>query len=78
MMEIFSAMVFMALADSVTALPDSSTSLAPLSAICSIWREFAAFCLMEAFICSKLAVVSSTDAACSLVPREKTCAEAET
>jgi hypothetical protein len=44
----------------------------------SICLEFSAFCAIDAFICSRLDVVSSTDAACSLVPRDKVWAEAET
>ena len=75
-MEIFSAMVFMALTDSLTDLLLSAMSLDPFKAICSICREFSAFCVIEAFISSRLAVVSSTAAACSLVDCVRFCAEA--
>ncbi|NIL96720.1 MAG: hypothetical protein GTO62_06165 [Planctomycetales bacterium] len=51
-----------------TALPLSSASFDPRSAISSIWRLFSEFWVTEAFISSRLAVVCSTDAACSLVP----------
>ena len=41
---------------------------APSLAICSVLRLFSAFWEMEALICSRLAVLSFTAAACSLVP----------
>ena len=56
----------------------SSASFAPWSAICSIWRLFSAFWVIDALICSSEDVVSSTEAACSLVPCDTTCAEADT
>jgi hypothetical protein len=37
-----------------------------------------AFCVIDADICSRLDVVSSTDAACSLVPCDSVCDVAET
>ncbi len=77
-MEIFSAMIFIASTDSLTALPLCSTSSAPWRAIRSICRLFSAFCVIEACICSRLALVSSTEAACSLVPCDNDCAEDET
>ncbi len=47
-------------------------------AICSIWRLFSAFCVIDALICSSDDVVSCTEAACSLVPCESVWAEADT
>ncbi len=78
MIETFSAISFMAETVCRTVRPLSSASLAPLTAICSVWRLFSAFCEMEALICSRLEVVSSTEAACSLVPCESVCEVAET
>ena len=78
MTEIFSTMEVIAEDDSATARPLSSASLAPLTAICSLLRLFSAFWVMDALICSRLAVVSCTEAACSLVPWESVCEEAET
>src|SRR6478735_9099076 len=73
MIEIFSAMSFIAETVSPTDLPLSAASEEPFSAICSIDRLFSAFLVIEALICSRLDVVSSTDAACSLVPCERDC-----
>jgi len=55
----------------LTALPLSSAARAPLVAACSTCRLLSAFWLMDAFICSRLELISSTDAACSLVPCER-------
>src|SRR5581483_4242068 len=48
------------------------------AAMRSICRLFSAFWVIEAFICSRLALVSSTEAACSLVPWESDWADEET
>ena len=50
MIEIRSAIAFMAVTVSTTALPLSSASRAPFSAICSVRRLLSAFWLMEALI----------------------------
>ena len=63
---------------SATAWPPSAASRAPCTAICSVCLLLAALWVMDALICSRLAVVSCTDAACSLVPCERVCDEAET
>ena len=47
-------------------IPDALQGHGPRS-----WRAFSAFCVIDALISSKPAVVSSTDAACSLVPCER-------
>src|SRR5574341_128388 len=78
MMEIFSSIFFIADTDSVTALPLSSISLAPLRAICAMTRLLSEFCVIEAFICSRLEVVSSTEAACSEVLSDNKLAAADT
>ena len=78
MIDTFSAMFLMASTVSLTVRPLSSASLAPFTASCSVWRLFSAFWVMEADICSRLEVVSSTEAACSLVPWERVCEVAET
>ena len=78
MMVIFSAIARIASIDSLTAPAVLSAFSAPWTAICSIWRLFEAFWVIEAVICSRLAVVSSTEAPCSLVPRATTWADDET
>jgi hypothetical protein len=78
MIEIFSAMALMAPMVSATARPPSAASRAPLTAICSVCFPFSALRLMEALICSRLDVVSCTEAACSLVPCERLCDDADT
>ncbi len=60
---------------SITVLPLASASPAPFTAICSICRLLSAFCDMEALICSRLDVVSWTEAACALVPWDNVCDE---
>ena len=79
MIETFSAMLLMA----STVLLDRAAALLRVLgrrsiASCSVWRLFSAFWRMEADICSRLDVVSSTEAACSLVPWERACEVAET
>ena len=78
MISIRSVMDFIASTVCFTALPLSSASRAPLLATCSIWRLFSEFCVIEALISSRLLVVSSTEAACSLVPCESDCEEEAT
>src|SRR6266516_7172694 len=78
MIEIFSAIAFMAPTVSTPALPLSSPSRAAFTADCSSWRLLSAFFEIDAVICSRLEVVSSTEAACSLVPCERLCDVDET
>ncbi len=73
MIEIFSAIARMAVTVSITAAPLSWPSLAPFTAVCSSARLLSAFLAIEALICSRLDVVSSTAAACSLVPCDSVC-----
>ena len=61
---------------SFTARPLSSASRVPLTAISRVCRLLRAFWSMMAFICSRLAVISWTEVACSLVPCDRPC-EAE-
>ena len=78
MIETFSAMLRIATTVSFT-VPAALLGLGrALDAICSVWRLFSAFWVIEADICSRLEVVSSTEAACSLVPCERVCEVAET
>ena len=67
MMLILVAMVFMAIKVSFTACPPSLASRFALAAMPSVTLAFSVFCAMEADICSTLALVSSTDAACSVL-----------
>src|SRR5258707_15052944 len=78
MIEIFWAIDFIASTVSFTALPLSSASREPFMAIDSVWRLLSAFCEIEAFICSRLAVVSCTAAACWLLPDDTDCAVDDT
>src|SRR5436190_275958 len=48
------------------------------AAVSCVCRSLAAFCVMDADICSRLAVVSSTEAACSLVPWDRLAAVDDT
>ncbi|KFB66326.1 MAG: hypothetical protein CAPSK01_004374 [Candidatus Accumulibacter vicinus] len=66
MMPILSAMLFIASTVLPTASPPSLASWAALTAMPSVTLAFSVFWTIEALICSMLAVVSSTDAACSL------------
>ena len=70
MIETLSAIDFIAATVSRTAAPVSSASFAPFTAIDSVCLLFCAFWAMEAFICSRLLVVSWTAAACWLLPAE--------
>src|SRR5258705_13784167 len=78
MMVTFSAMLLMATTVCLTVRPLSSASFEPLTASCSVWRLFSAFWRMEADICSRLDVVSSTEAAYPLVPCDSVCGVADT
>ena len=78
MIEIFSAIDFIASTVSRTALPLSSASRDPFFAIDSVCLLLSAFCAIDAFICSRLAVVSCTAAACWLLPDDTDCAVDET
>ena len=72
MIEIFSAIDFIAADRLLDRLGRSRPRpWPPLEAICSVWRLFSAFCVIEALICSSDDVVSSTEAACSQVPWER-------
>ena len=73
-----SAILCIALTVSCTALPPSSASRAPLTAIRRVSLLFAAFWLMMAFICSRFAVISWTEVACSVVPCDSACDADET
>ena len=66
--EIFSAIVRMAVTALSTALPLSSASVADWRAIFSVWAALSAFCLMLAAISSIEAEACSAAAACSVAP----------
>ena len=74
----FAAMASIASFVSPTARPLSSASRAPRMAMSRISWLFAAFWVIEAVICSRLAVACSTDALWLLVPRERLCAVDDT
>ncbi|KFB69828.1 MAG: hypothetical protein CAPSK01_000541 [Candidatus Accumulibacter vicinus] len=78
MMPILSAMVFIASTVRPTASPPSTAWRAAVEAMPSVTLAFSVFCTIEALICSMLAVVSSTDAACSLDDCDKDWAVADT
>ncbi len=75
--EICSAITRMASTVSRTAVALPSASRAPRTAVCSVSRLLAALRVIDALICSRLDVVSSTAAACSLVPCDSACDVAE-
>jgi len=77
-MLIFSAIASIASLVSPTARPLSSASRAPWMAMSRISWLLAAFWVMEAVICSRLAVACSTEALWLLVPRERLCAVDDT
>ena len=76
--EILSAISFIASTVSFTAWAPCLASSEPLTAICSVSLLLVTFCVMDELICSRLAVVCSTVAACSLVPWDRFWASAET
>ena len=74
---IFSATDCIRTAVSATACAARSASAAPFRAISSICRLLSALAVIDAVISSRLDVVSSIEAACSLVPDDIDCADAE-
>ena len=77
MIDIFSAISFIALTVAATATLLSCASVSALSAICSVACAFSAFCLVEAFISSTVEEASSAVAACSVAPCDSCSESAE-